>query len=208
MKILLVHPDDSLEVGAWAGTRWDWAVDLGWSGRYAYSQQNERLGFRVSSIYDLLDHEEHRRQMREILALGLDQLVDSESVDWWDIFSAFPYAQLEQLMLSSALAGKMSAQDELLATSPHRMLRPLSVLLNREIKTFCVERQSDGGRRGLRAKSRRYLSAAFALRPSQLVEIAFDKWDGDYRVRRYFGRTPKTSTTGAILLPSAYANVS
>jgi hypothetical protein len=208
MKILLVHPDDSLELGAWIGTRWDWAVDLGWSGRCAYAQQSERLGFRVSSIYDLLDHEEHRRQMREILALGLDQLVDSESVDWWDIFSAFPYAQLEQLMLLSALAGRVSGQDEVLATSPHRMLRPLSVLLNREIKTFGAERQADNGPLGLRSRSRRYLNAAFALRPSQLAEIAFDKWDGDYRLRRHFGRTPKISTTPAILLPSAYANVS
>jgi len=96
MKILLVHPDDSVEVGAWAGTRWDLAVDLGWSGRHAYSRQIERLGFRVFSIYDLLDHEQHRCRMREILAVGLDQLVDSESVDWWDVFSAYPYQQLDQ----------------------------------------------------------------------------------------------------------------
>src|SRR5208282_155338 len=35
MKILLVHPDDSVEVGPWAGTRCDLAIDLGWSGRHA-----------------------------------------------------------------------------------------------------------------------------------------------------------------------------
>ena len=203
MKILLVHPDDSPEVGAWAGTRWDWAVDLGWSGRHAYSRQTERLGFRVSSIYDPLDHEQHRRRMRDILALGLDQLVDSESVDWWDAFSAYPYQQLEQLMLLSALAEQIPKHAEIFATSPHFTLRALSLLLNREIKSFSVERQT-----GFRVRSRRYLKAAFALRPSQIAEIAFDKWDTDYRLRRCFSHPPGTSSTPAILLPSAYANVS
>jgi hypothetical protein len=208
MKILLVHPDDSVEVGAWAGTRWDLAVDLGWSGRHAYSLQTERLGFRVFSIYDLLDHEQHRCRMREILALGLDQLVDSESVDWWDLFSAYPYPQLEQLMLLSALAEQIPEHAEIFATSPHLTLRALSLLLSREIKSFSVDYQTSDRRTGFRARSRRYLKAAFALRPSQLTEIAFDKWDTDYRLRRHFAHPPKTSSTPAILLPSAYANVS
>jgi hypothetical protein len=42
----------------------------------------------------------------------------------------------------------------------------------------------------------------------QLIEIAFDKWDADYRFRHHFGRSTKSSSTPAILLPSAYANVS
>ena len=208
MKILLVHPDDSVEVGAWAGTRWDLAVDLGWSGRHAYSRQTERLGFRVFSIYDLLDHEQHRCRMREILALGLDQLLDSESVDWWDVFSAYPYQQLEQLMLLSALVEQIPEHAEIFATSPHLSLRALTLLLGREIKSFSVDYPISERRTGFRARSRRYLKAAFALRPSQLTEIAFDKWDTDYRLRRHFAHPPKMSSTPAILLPSAYANVS
>lgn len=203
MKILLVHPEDSFEVGEWAGTQWDFAVDLGWSGRHHYSRQTELLRFRVFSIYDLLGHEQHRCRLREILALGLDQLVDSQSVDWWDVFSALPYQQLEQLMLLSALAEQIPQHAEVFATRPHYALRALSLLLNREIKSFSLERQT-----GFRVKSRRYLKAAFALRPSQMAEIAFDKWDTDYRLRRHFGRPHGTSSIPAILLPSAYANVS
>ena len=203
MKILLVHPDDSVEAGAWAGTRWDLAVDLGWSGHPAYSRQTERLGFRVRSIYDGLAHEQHHCRMREILAVGLDQLVDSESVDWWDVFSAYPYHQLEQLMLLSALAEQIPADAEVFATRPHFALRALSLLLKREITSFSTEPQS-----GFRVRTRRYLKAALALRPSQLSEIAFDKWDADYRLRRHFVRAPKITSTPAILLPSAYANVS
>lgn len=208
MKILLVHPDDSVEVGAWAGTRWDLAVDLGWSGRHAYSQQTERLGLRVLSIYDLLDHEQHRCQMREILALGLDRLEDSESVDWWDVISPFFYQQLEQLMLLSALSEQVPEHAEIFATRPHFTLPALSLLLKsasepRQIKSF-----SPDSEKGFRGRSRRYLKAALGLRPAQLTEIAFDKWDADYRLRRQFARPLRTSSVPATLLPSAYINVS
>jgi len=208
MKILLVHPDDSVEVGAWAGQRWDSVIDLGWSGRHAYSEQSRRLGFRVFSVYDLLDHEQHRRRIRELLALGFDHLVDSESVDWWDVFSPFPQHQIEQLMLLSALAEQIPEHAEIFATSQHFALPALSLLLkrgmrSREIKTFSSER-----RPGVRARFRRYLKAGFAFRPSQLTEIAFDKWDTDYSLRRHFVRLPKRSSTPVILLPSAYVNVS
>ena len=213
MKILLVHPDDCAEVGAWAGTQWDLAVDLGWSGRHDYARQAERLGCRVFSVYDLMDPEQHRRRLREILALGLDRLVDSESVDWWDVFSAYPYQQLEQLMLLSALAEQIPERADIFATRPHFMLRALALLLSREtksheIKSFSVDSDTSDGGTGFGARSRRYLESAFALRPSQLIEVAFDKWDADYRLRRHFGRPPAASSTPAVLLPSAYANVS
>ena len=203
MKILLVHPDDSVEVGTWAGTRWDLAIDLGWSGRHAYSQQTERLGFRVFSIYDFLDHDQNRSLMRDILALGSDQLVDSEAVDWWEVFSPYLYQQIQHLILSSALAKEIPANAEIFSSSFHFVTRALSLLLNREIRSFSPERQ-----RGLKGRPRRYLQAGFALRPSQLVEIAFDKWDADYRLRRYFASRPATSSSPVTLLPSAYVNVS
>ena len=203
MKILLVHPDDSVEVGAWAEMRWDLAIDLGWSGRHAYAQQTQRLGFRIFSIYDFLDHDENRRLMRDILALGLNQLVDSESVDWWELFSPYPCQQLQHLILLSALAEQIPEDAEIFATSPHFVVCAFSLLLNREIRSFSAERS-----KGLKELSRRYLKAAIALRPSQAAEIAFDKWDIDYRLRRHFARPPATSSTPVILLPSAYINVS
>lgn len=203
MRILLVHPDDSVETGAWAGTRWDLAVDLGWSGRHAYSRQTERLGYRVFSIYDQLDHAQHREKMRENLALGSDQLVDSESVDWWDAYSGHPYEQIEQLMLLTALAEEIPSQAEIFATRPDFAVGALSLLLKREIKSLSKDR-----RRGVPALARRYWKAALTLRPSQLSEIAFDKWDADYQFRRNFRRLARTASSPCILLPSAYSNVS
>jgi hypothetical protein len=207
MKILLVHPDDSVDLGPWTKNRWDLAFDLGWSGRHAYSRQTERMGFPVSSIYDLLDHETHRLRMREVLSLGLGQLVDSESVDWWDVLSSFFYAQLEEILLVSALAERIPDKAEVFTTRPHAAVPALSQLLDgrtkREIKSFSASPQT-----GVGDKFRRYLKAASALRVEQISEIAFDKWDTDYRLRRNLHRPPRTSSTPAILLPSAYSNVS
>jgi hypothetical protein len=200
MKILLVHPDDSIEAAT--GEHWHFVIDLGWSGRYAYSYQTKQLGFRVSSIFDLLDHEQHHRQIRELLSLGFDQILDSESIDWWEAFSTHPYAQLEHLMMLSALIEQIPASAEVFATRPHFAVRALSLLLNRNIQSLSAERDT-----GLLVRSRRYLKAAFALRPSQITEIAFDKWDDGYRLRRHFAHSTKTSPTPVILLPSAYANV-
>lgn len=220
MKILLVHPDDSVEVGPWAATRWDLVADLGWSGRATYARQIERLGFPIISMNNLLDHEQHRRRIRELLAVGLDQMLDSDSIDWWELYSVHPYRQIEQLLLLSVLAEQIPPHAEIFATRPHFALPPLQTLLNGskpgqlklpntntgDIKTFLPLHQPDA-ERGLRALPRRYWKAALALRPAQLVEIAFDKWDADYRLRRHFVRPTRVSSTQAILLPSSYGNV-
>jgi hypothetical protein len=203
MKMLLVHPEDSVGAGPWTETNWNLIVDLGWSGRHSYSLLAKRFGCRVLGIYDLLDHEQHRCQLRELLVVGLDQLVDSESIDWWDAFSCSVYQQLEQFMLFSILADQVPEHAEILATRPHSATRALSILLKREVKCFLPERQNEVG-----VAARRYTKKAIALQPSQLIEIAFDKWDTDYRFRRILSHRRPILTTPVVLLPSAYVNVS
>jgi hypothetical protein len=203
MTILLVHPDDSVEVGPWTETAWNLIVDLGWSGRHSYSQQEESFACKVLSIYDLLDHEEHRVRLRELLGVGLNHLVDGESVDWWDIFSALHYQPLEQLMLLEILAEEVPSHAEVFATRVHPATQALSLLLKRAIKIFPSDGKARFGKEGSRNWKQK-----FALRPSQLAEIAFDKWDTGYRLRRHFSRRPSALTTPAVLFPSAYGNVS
>ena len=202
MKILLVHPDDSVEVEPGGTSDWNLVVDLGWSGRDHYAQQAERLGCRVVSIYDVLEHDRHRHQIRQILSVGLGLVVDSESVDWWETFCFQPYNQLEQILLLSALAEQIPDHAEVFSTRPHSSVRALSLLLNREIRSYASEPKTSS-----LARVGRYLKAGLNLRSSQLIEIAFDKWDTDYRLRRRFSATPKVSSTPAILFPSAYSNV-
>jgi hypothetical protein len=203
MRILLVHPEDSVEAHARAGNRWDCVVDLGWSGRQVYSQLTEDLGFRVFSVRDFFDHELHRVRMRDVLAVGLEQVLDAEGLDWWDIFSAYPYQRLEQIVALSALAEQIPARSEIVATRADFDVEALAFLLNCEITALAEAKGI-----GIGQTSRRYLKAAATLRPSQLIEIAFDKWDTDYRLRRRFSRPSAKSLTPVVLLPSAYANVS
>lgn len=203
MKILLVHPEDSAEVGSWAEASWDLVVDLGWSGAHSYAQQKQRLGCSIISIYELLDHGTHRDRLRELLAMGLDQLVDSESIDWWELFSASLDHALGQLLMMSALAEKVSGQAELFCTRAHPAAQILCVLLRREIKILSAD-----PRAGLATEARRFVQKLTALRPSQLTEIAFDKWDADYQWRRHVSGGPLKSSEPVILLPSSYQNVS
>ncbi|MFZ3263885.1 MAG: hypothetical protein WA172_07785 [Terriglobales bacterium] len=204
MKILLVHPDDCVapELAA-TETAWDRIVDLGWSGRYFYSRQAERFGCPVLSIYDLLDHEQHRCRLRELLGVGLNQLVDSESIDWWDTYSGPLYQPLEQLMLASILAEQFPEGTEIFATRPHFVTQALARLLRCEIKILPPKRETRPG-----VGPSRFLKKISALGPSQMTEIVLDKWDADYRLRRLISPRRSESTTRAVLLPSAYVNVS
>ncbi len=203
MKILLVHPDDSIASGAGTGAAWDRIVDLGSSGRHFYAQQAERFGCPVLSIYDLSGHEQHRCRLRELLAIGLDQLVDSESIDWWDAFSGPLYKQFEQLMLASILAEQVPEGAEIFATRPHFVTQALARLLRYRINILPPKLEV---RSGIRAS--RFLKKISALSSAQMTEIVFDKWDADYRLRRLISSRRSESNRRAVLLPSAYVNVS
>jgi hypothetical protein len=184
MKILLVHPDDCLTSGVETKTVWNRVVDLGWSGRHFYAGLSERLGCPVLSIYDLLDHARHRQQLRELLGVGLGQLVDSESIDWWDLFSGPLYQRLELVMLASVLAEQISEGAEIFATRPHFVTNALSLLLRGNVQILPTEsegRVSDTGALRLLKKAFRCFS------PSQIADVVFDKWDADYRLRRLVG---------------------
>lgn len=203
MKILLVHPEDSAEVGPWAETTWDLIVDLGWSGSHANELQKQRLRCAVVSVYELLDHVTHRDRLRELLAVGLNQLIDSESIDWWEVFSATLDHSLGQLVMLSALTERIPERAEIFATRSHGATRTLGTLLQREIKVLSADRPA-----GFGARTRNFVNKLAALHPSQTIEIAFDKWDADYRFRRHVSRRPSKSDGPVVLLPSAYQNVS
>jgi hypothetical protein len=209
MKILLVTLNDSVQDCAHTGTRWDSVVDLGWSGRETYRREGETLKCDVGSIYDLLDGEGHRRRLRDLLAVGLDQIVDSETVDWWDAFSPQVYHELERLLLLSALLEHLPKNAEIFASSPHSQLL-LAESQNRTCVIQYLPRapRAAGREPNFLGRFRNRLRTAFGNHPSRMVEIAFDKWDLDYRIRRRFAPSAKASSTPAILLPSAYVNVS
>lgn len=198
MKILLLHPKDRVEDGPWRDTHWDWIVDLGWAGHCAYAELADRLHCKASSIRDIPDHQRHLSRLRESWNPGFGKLVDKEGVDWWDLFFPVSFDRIEEILLMSTLSQQIPADAELVASRPHSLVRTLSALLHREIKSFVAAGD------GLLA---RYGKAASTFHLWRLGEIALDKWDADYRLRRRFSPTPTKLTAPVILLPSSYVNV-
>ena len=203
MKVLLLHPDDSLEAGPWAASHWDLVVDLGWSGRHHYEQASRKYSNRVLSFYDLLSPEEHGAQLRSMLRVGLGEFVDAEGLDWWELFSPFPYARLDEILMMAAVHREISSDDEVCATRSHPLAQVLTMLSGREINYL---RAAEVGK--LSAVLHRYSRLARTFGPAQLTEIALDKWDSDFRLRRLLSPKKKPLQEEAVLLPSAYGNVS
>ena len=203
MKILLLHPNDSVDLGPWREIHWDWIVDIGWSGLTTYADLAQRLNCRVFSLNDVPNHAQHRDQLRQLFHIFNGRLLDTEGVDWWDIFSSQLYDRIQQALLVSALARQVPSGAEIAATRPHFMAHALSTLLSREIKPFAADTGS-----GFANRLARYAGAATTFRPAQILQITLDKWDTDYRFRRHWSPSPPASSEPAILLPSSYVNVS
>ncbi len=201
MKVLFVHPDDSPLDGPWRSVRWDYIVDLGWSGPHVYAQWGAEMGCPVRALYGF-SQEAGVLEIRNFLAAGLGQIVDSEGIDWWEIWAPVRYLQIFELLLIIRLSQEITGA-ELAATRPHRLLPFISKVFDRDVHCFNPNRPSIW-----RDRLRRFVKAASILSPAQIVDISFDKWDPDYRLRARFSRRGSTSRAARVLLPSAYVNVS
>ena len=200
MRVLLLHPDDALDGGPWSGMQWDLVVDLGWAGRCSYASMATRLACPVISLQELDDPLGHAAKLREQLALGLGCMVDRYGIDWWEFANPYRVPVLDQILHAARLSEQIPRDAELVATRPHFVARILSELRGSEHKTI---QDVPAGRFSFE----RYARLLRAFTPQALAQIAFDKWDADYSVRRWFVRAAKSTATGVVLLPSAYRNV-
>jgi hypothetical protein len=162
---------------------------------------SEDLGFPVRSVQELSDPDAHVRKLREVLAVGLGSLIDSYGIDWWEFANPYRAPVLDQILQASQLATQVPQNAEVSATRPHLMVRILSDMLAGVIATFLPARQ------GIIHSLGHYAQMSRTLSPSAVVQIAFDKWDADYSIRRRLSRRPVPSSVGGVLLPSAYRNV-
>jgi hypothetical protein len=203
MKVLLVHPEDSPVEGPWASGYWDLVVDIGWAGSHRYDQWSKALGCPVRGLYGFREWKEDVGEIKQALRLGLGSLVDEEGIDWWDLLAPIHYQQLFELRLLQKLAGEIAPAPEVRITRPHHFANALATFLNTGIACFlpAISRQSP-------SQFARYLEALQTLTRSQVLEIALDKWDTDYHLRRFISRSQTDSSRGrTVLLPSAYKNV-
>ena len=204
MKILLLHPEDSLWEGPWAELAWDLVVDFGWAGRPSYQRWSQRLGCPVLSLYDFGRDIETYHQMNSIMSSGYGRLLDREGLDWWEIMSNYVRGDLLTVLLVLGLAEHLGPARGIVVTRPSKYAKALGILLGMEVKSF---RRRNGA--GLCENLKHYASVVATFSPPQLIEIALDKWDPAYVLRRLVSSRSRHIADGPlVLLPSPYVNVS
>jgi hypothetical protein len=203
LRVLLLHPEDSPWDGAWFQSKWDLIVDLGFASPHTYEEWSHRTGARVLSIHQFAGQTEGYRWVNQLLERGRSRLLDRVGLDWWEMLAVWSYHDLQGLYLLEQLRTEIGAgQIEFVASRLHLTTRLLEQILGRPVRYLRVES------RGPLQNVARMLRSARKLRPAQIAEIAFDKWDTDYRGRRHVTKHKRANLADpAVLLPSAYSNV-
>jgi hypothetical protein len=201
MRVLLLHSEDVPWRGPWANARWDCVIDLAFAGPDTYAEWTTCCGSPVRSIHELAEDVESYAWIRGALDPGRNQLVDRMGLDWWEILAVLTYHELRALYLLQRLCGEMGGKVEYYATRAGIVTELLAAMVGSTISTYYS--------RGSRVQSfARMVKAARKLRPSQIAEVAFDKWDSSYSLRRHLAKARRAKLNEpVVMLPSAYSNV-
>jgi len=198
VRALLITPETSSEQLGRLPRTWDRIFDLGVAGPTTYKSWGELLQCPIEPLPRLDD--EDTRQIRKVLSDGAGQLVDEHDLDWWDL-SFFDYHEaLERLRKLKKLAGKLNVHDHIFVTQPGFYAHALEVVIGRPVTCLF-------GGNTLAQKLRHYSRLTTKLSPSQLLQIAGDKFDTGYQLRRWFSVRQQPCERSVVLLPSAYVNV-
>jgi len=176
---------------------------LGFATPRTYEEWSRRLGARVLSILRFDYQTDGRRWVNCVLDRGRGRLLDRIGLDWWEIIAAAHYEDVHMLYLLDRVRNEIpSGGVELAGTRPQLFVRMLGQALECSVRYFPNANLGIGGR------AMRVMRAARRLRLAQMVEIAFDKWDPCYSVRRHAAKHKRAKLReAAVLIPSAYSNV-
>jgi hypothetical protein len=199
-RTLLVHPGDGIP----AATERDWrlVVDLGRAPASTYDGWGRKVACPVMSLFDLNAGTEDLHLTRELLELGMGEVVDQFGIDWWDVLVQSIVPQIQQLILLRRLAVMVSPSTDVYCTRPHFLASGLQSLTAGKL----VILQTGKGR--LVSRARRYMSAIQQLDLAQFTQVLQDKFDPEHAMRKHFARRPGIGSAAVVLLPSAYVNVS
>jgi hypothetical protein len=203
MRVLLLHPEDSIDGGPWSHERWDLIVDLGFAGHDAYDEWSRRASTRIVSIHHYGREIDSYRWVNRVFEQGRRRLIDRSGLDWWDILAMEKYQDVHTLYQFRQLQQEIGDDStELAATRPHLSARIGEQVFAGPLRLF------ERGKTGILQKAGRAIKSAQNLRAAQISEIALDKWDASYRLRRRWAKRHRARTEEAcVLLPSAYSNV-
>ena len=204
MKILLIHPEDSPRRGPWARQEWDLIIDLGKSSEQTAAAWQALCRCPVLRLASFRTPVEDPRQAGNLLRAGFGQLLDSCGLDWWELTSLYVHAQLEAVLAMQRLAVTADVRGDLYCTRPGWPVDAFAKLLGKaDLRSLSTSSPSNAV-----GRMQRFTHALSRLSMSQAFDVACDKYDADYRWRARFRRRPAKSLNAAVLVPSAYTNVS
>ena len=196
-RVLLLHPEDDPACGPWNDGRWDRVMDLGTAGGQTRTRWSVLFDCPVESIPKFEINE--FAKVRAALSSGLGYIIDDQGLDWWELISIRFHEQLALVIQLQKLAEQLISSDEVWVSRPGLHSAILGVVLNRVVR--CLgERASSLG------KTRRLIGTARKLSIAQLVEIAGDKYDAGYRIRRFASRRRERLAGRVVVLPVAQGN--
>jgi hypothetical protein len=202
MKILLIHPNDDPEKGLWASECWDRIVDLGLGGVNSYRRWTEKFKCPVTTLDSLRHGFDDFQRIRELLGLGNGRLLDECGLDWWEIMSLLLHGELETLILLQRFASAVGSGDKVYISRPGLHASVLECLLRSPVKSFPLRRDAQKGGLG------HYVRVSSKLSAPQIIDVFWDKYDSGYQFRGRLGRKRQPLRHPAVLLPTAYVNVS
>jgi hypothetical protein len=200
MRVLLLDSEDQLSASPYK--KWDLVVDLGRAPTATYERWAKQVGCRVISLHNFSRARDDLRLVRELLQLGMGQMVDASGIDWWDVLSLLIEPNLYQLMLARRLAAEIGTGCELYASRSTGVTTALQAL------TKAKNVQVEVGFRPAMQWARHYRDVFSQLDQAQLTQTFKDKFDREHILRRRLVRRPQSSRHPVVLLPSAYINVS
>ena len=203
MRVLLVDPEDSPRRGHWTHQKWDLVVDTGNSSSDTLERWREHFHSPCICLSAFRLGAEDLATVRGIMQAGNGRLIDNQGVDWWKLTNILIHHQLESLLLVKRLMTSLSHVSELYCTRLSWLTKAISLMLDRELHTF-------NGGLAVRATARlgHYAGVVRKLKFPQLREIFLDKYDPRYRLRSRLNTVRTASKGRAVLVPSAYTNVS
>jgi len=201
MKVLLLHPEDSLPREPHS-QRWDLVIDCGRAPAATYEAWSKLTACPILSLYHFAKEIEDLHSCRELLRIGFGALIDRHDIDWWDVLSLRLVPDLVKLLAVNRAAAFVNGSCELYATRWF----PLATAFQTAMKSSLTVTQTPAGK--IRAHAQHYLRALSKLDRQQIFQIIQDKFDRDHKIRSRFSARKFRSNNEFILLPSAYINVS
>ena len=118
MKVLLIDPLDSADANSFARQRRDRIVDLGIGGKNTYIRWREQFNCSVTTLDSFRDGFDTFREVRNLLGLGCNRLMDEHGLDWWEILSILLTSEMETLLLLQRFVKTIGSGDEIYVSRP------------------------------------------------------------------------------------------